>query len=312
MKKKHIILIIVVAIVLALGGIGAFFGIRAYNDYLTQQQTTEKTQAIENVYIKFEVETDRDKKLKILSDFVNCKDSTYDEVSEAVSGVVMPHYLETMEKMRQYFIDEYNEMLAENTLSEIEKMEDTEKLTTAISNLSELSETITNEIGIVCSQEQAEEYINTINELTKSYEARIEEIELAEEEKKKAEEEAKKKAEEEAQKVTEAQQSDYSSDNNSNSSNSNNSSGSTWTVDSSNYDKPGFIFPSGVYDGERTPAGCGPTTSWYYSYHDDGTIYQVSYSDDYGNAWDTNGNVWDYYEVRESFGMTYYTYPVYN
>ena len=149
MSKKRIRLIVIVIIAAVVICVGAIFGVRAYNDYIMQQQIEERTKDIEDVYAEFEEETDRETKLKILSDFIIAKPSTADEISSAVLEAIEPLYIDTLTNMRQVFIGDYNTVIDENTFSEADISEDREKLLTAIDALSALGETVEDEKSIV-------------------------------------------------------------------------------------------------------------------------------------------------------------------
>ena len=130
-------------------GVGTFFGVRAYNNYIMQQQIEKRTEDIQNTYAEFEAETDREAKLKILSDFITSKPSTADETSLTVLEAIEPLYIETLSKMRQYFIDGYNTAIDKNTFTEADISEDREKLLTAIDTLLALGETVEDEKSVV-------------------------------------------------------------------------------------------------------------------------------------------------------------------
>lgn len=168
MKKKCIIIIVVIIVVVT---VGAFFGIRACNNYITQQQIEERIKEIDEIYDNFESETDRDAKMKILIDFINDKPSTSDEMSVEILDAIEPEYNETMQKMQQYFIDEYNTTLTENTFDNLEKVEDKEKIKNAISNLISLSKTIDNEKNTVFVSDFSEytELTDKVNSLVTEY-----------------------------------------------------------------------------------------------------------------------------------------------
>ena len=171
MRKKRIWLIVIVIIIAIVIGVGAIFGIRAYNAHITQQQIDERTKAIEDVYAEFEAETNREAKLIILSNFITAKPSTADETSLTVLEAVEPLYTETLTKMRQYFIDDYNTVIDENTFPEADISEDREKLLTAIDTLLALSETVEDEKSIVFFSDStgAKNTANQIELLLKGY-----------------------------------------------------------------------------------------------------------------------------------------------
>ena len=80
MSKKKVRIIIIALVVVAVG-VGVFFGVKAYNNYITQQQIETRQKVIESAYADFEATNDRSEKLKILSQFIEDKPSTADEIS---------------------------------------------------------------------------------------------------------------------------------------------------------------------------------------------------------------------------------------
>lgn len=156
MEKKKIRLIVIISVIAVVIAVGAFFGVSAYNNYITQQHIEERIKEIDEVYDNFESETDRDAKMKILVDFIKDRPSTSDEVSVEILEAIEPEYNKTLQKMQQYFIDEYNTTLTENTLENLEKVDDKEQIKTAVSNLIFLSKTIENEKNTVFISKSSE------------------------------------------------------------------------------------------------------------------------------------------------------------
>lgn len=101
MKKKVIIIIAVVCVAI-IAVVGTIFGVNAYNNYTIQQQTEQQVKSIDDTYSKFTKETDRAKKLVILSDFIKNKPSTSDEIKVEVLNSVEPKYNETLAKCKSF------------------------------------------------------------------------------------------------------------------------------------------------------------------------------------------------------------------
>jgi len=319
MKKKCIIIIAVVCVaVVAVAG--TVFGVRAYNDYTLQQQTEERIKSIDDTYADFINETDRSKKLEKLSDFIKNKPSTNDEIAVEVLNAVEPKYSETLEKMQEYFTDDYDKIIKDNTIisDSLNKMNDKKKIQDCIDKLNSLEEIIDSEKEIVLnqnSQNNADSYLKKTDSLISSYSDRIQEIEKAEEQKaeeQKAEED--KKAAEEKKKQEESENSSYndtssvndisnednsySESNDYNAGTSNNSSDNSYSDgNSTNNNNSG----NGTMVGGRYVEG-----SWHSYTDEDGT----SYFDDKGNAWDDKGNTWNYYEIWDEIGIEHWTYAV--
>lgn len=146
MKKKVIIIIAVVCVTI-IAVVGTIFGVNAYNNYTIQQQTEQQVKSIDDTYSKFTKETDRAKKLAILSDFIKNKPSTSDEIKVEVLNSVEPKYNETLAKMQKFFTDDYDKTIKDNTIDSktLEKTNDKKKLQSCIDNLEALKKTIDSE-----------------------------------------------------------------------------------------------------------------------------------------------------------------------
>ena len=146
MKKKVIIIIAVVCVAI-IAVVGTIFGVNAYNNYTIQQQTEQQIKSIDDTYSKFTKETDRAKKLVILSNFIKNKPSTSDEIKVEVLNSVEPKYNETLAKMQKFFTDDYDKTIKDNTIDSktLEKTNDKKKLQSCIDNLEALKKTIDSE-----------------------------------------------------------------------------------------------------------------------------------------------------------------------
>lgn len=191
MKKKVIIIIAVVCVAI-IAVVGTIFGVNAYNNYTIQQQTEQQDKSIDDTYSKFTKETDRAKKLVILSDFIKNKPSTSDEIKVEVLNSVEPKYNETLAKMQKFFTDDYDKTIKDNTIDSktLEKTNDKKKLQSCIDNLEALKKTIDSEKSNVFYKKDIGNYDKKPDELISSYDDRITAIEKAE-----AEAKAKKEAE---------------------------------------------------------------------------------------------------------------------
>ena len=198
MKKKVIIIIAVVCVAI-IAVVGTIFGVNAYNNYTIQQQTEQQVKSIDDTYSKFTKETDRAKKLVILSDFIKNKPSTSDEIKVEVLNSVEPKYNEILAKMQKFFTDDYDKTIKDNTIDSktLEKTNDKKKLQSCIDNLEALKKTIDSEKSNVFYKNDIGNYDKKPDELISFYNDRITAIEKSEAEAKaKKEAEAKKKAEE--------------------------------------------------------------------------------------------------------------------
>lgn len=291
MKKKVIIIIAVVCVAI-IAVVGTIFGVNAYNNYTIQQQTEQQVKSIDDTYSKFTKETDRAKKLVILSDFIKNKPSTSDEIKVEVLNSVEPKYNETLAKMQKFFTDDYDKTIKDNTIDSktLEKTNDKKKLQSCVDNLEALKKTIDSEKSKVFYKKDIGNYDKKPDELISSYNDRITAIEKAEAEAKaKKEAEAKKKAEEKA-KQEKKKQTDSSNTNNTDNSYSDNTnsysdSGNSYDSENNNYSSNDSNYSSG----NNSSNSSGNYSRW--SYTDETGTY---YHDSNGNKWDSNGNKYEY------------------
>ena len=197
-KKKKIMcvtaIVIISVVICSVGGYTVY-----KQNKIKERSAKVKAEIVENLK-KFEKEGERDKKLELFEK-VETDKSEYQKEKDYQKEVVT-EFDKILKKMKSFFSEDYDKVIAENTLTDIEKNTDKEKITTAKNNLENLLNTIESEKSIL-KLEKFEEKISNIQELITQYTNRIKVIE-EEEAKKKAEEEAKKKAEEEAKKTVEA------------------------------------------------------------------------------------------------------------
>lgn len=306
MKKKVIIIIAVVCVAI-IAVVGTIFGVNAYNNYTIQQQTEQQIKSIDDTYSKFTKETDRAKKLVILSDFIKNKLSTSDEIKVEVLNSVEPKYNETLAKMQKFFTDDYDKIIKDNTIDSktLEKTNDKKKLQSCIDNLEALKKTIDSEKSNVFYKKDIGNYDKKPDELISSYNDRITAIEKAEAEAKaKKEAEAKKKAEEKA-KQEKKKQTESSNTNNTDNSYSDNTN--SYDNGDNNYSSNDGNYSSGNnynYDsGNSSSSSNSSHGNWTYRYGDDENGY--SYSDNNGNHWDDEGHTWTDEDIK-GWGYGYY------
>lgn len=291
MKKKVIIIIAVVCVAI-IAVVGTIFGVNAYNNYTIQQQTEQQIKSIDDTYSRFTKETDRAKKLVILSDFIKNKPSTSDEIKIEVLNSVEPKYNETLAKMQKFFTDDYDKTIKDNTIDSktLEKTNDKKKLQSCIDNLEALKKTIDSEKSNVFYKKDIGNYDKNPDELISSYNDRITAIEKAEAEAKaKKEAEAKKKAEEKAKqekkKQTESNNTNNTDNSYSDNTNSYSDSGNSYDNGDNNYSSNDSNYSSG----NNSSSSSSNYSYWSYT-NENGT----SYHDSNGNRWHSNGNKYEY------------------
>lgn len=291
MKKKVIIIIAVVCVTI-IAVVGTIFGVNAYNNYTIQQQTEQQVKSIDDTYLKFTKETDRAKKLVILSDFIKNKPSTSDEIKVEVLNSVEPKYNETLAKMQKFFTDDYDKTIKDNTIDSktLEKTNDKKKLQSCIDNLEALKKTIDSEKSNVFYKKDIGNYDKKPDELISSYNDRITAIEKAEAEAKaKKEAEAKKKAEEKAKQEKKKQTESSNTNNNDNSYSDNTNS---YSDSGNSYDNGDNNYSSN--DGNYSSGNNSSSSSSNYSYWSYTNENGTSYHDSNGNRWHSNGNKYEY------------------
>lgn len=298
MKKKVIIIIAVVCVAI-IAVVGTIFGVNAYNNYTIQQQTEQQVKSIDDTYSKFTKETDRAKKLVILSDFIKNKPSTSDEIKVEVLNSVEPKYNETLAKMQKFFTDDYDKTIKDNTIDSktLEKTNDKKKLQSCIDNLEALKKTIDSEKSNVFYKKDIGNYDKKPDELISSYNDRITAIEKAEAEAKaKKEAETKKKAEEKA-KQEKKKQTESSNTNNTDNSYSDNTN-SYSDSGNNNYSSNDSNYSSGNnynYDSGNSSSGSSSSNGNWTTKHENEN--GSTYFDDEGNAWDDEGHTWNYKDL---------------
>lgn len=310
-KKKMIIASSIVAAI-AIVSTGSIIGVNAYNNYVTNKAITTSKSDIDKAMSEFSSEADRNKKLTILE--TTEKDSkTYDNTQKASYNEVEVNYSSIVEEMRNYFINEYETEIKENTISDIDNEKDKDKIKKAKDNLNNLSEIMVNDKKVVfyttALELQYSNYIYDINVITETYDARIKAIEKAEAEAKAKEEAAKKATEPTTKKAdkkndsksesSSSNESSSSSDNNYNDNNNYNYSGSESNNSNNynynyNYSDNNSSSNNYNYDSGNSSSDYG-SSYWKQTYtNEDG---KKSYSDSTGKAWDDEGHTWNYKDL---------------
>lgn len=232
-KNKTIISILIIIVLV-------FISIISYNYYQEkerQEMVDTYIAQIQKAEKEFLTTEKREEKINVLK--LLLKD--YEEYKETSDNIEKIHkeYDITISNIQKQFKDEYEKIIKDNTLEDIENINDKDKINTLKNNLINLLEIIKSEIDIVSTEGEVKKYEENINVLINSYDNRTKSIEEAE---KKAEEErlAKEQAEKErlAKEQAEAKikqeenkqnpntNSSNQSNNNQNSNNSNSSSNS--------------------------------------------------------------------------------------
>lgn len=255
-KKKKITIITVIVIIIAIAL--SVFGVKAYLDKKEQEYIESYIASINEEFNQFEAVDDRTEKLNMLKTEID-KYENYKNTEDSKEEIVNA-YDEKVALMKQYFVTDYESKITNNTIAEIEKINDKKQINSSKKALTDLLELIKTESQLTLNQEDFESYQTSINDLVKSYDSRLKEIEEAE---KKAKEEAERKAREEAERKAKEE---YSKNNY-----SNNKSGSKSPNESGNK-----VNTNGL-----------TRKKWY---DENGNLVADNYTDGHGHLYDLDGN----------------------
>ncbi|MGN1130187.1 MAG: hypothetical protein ACI4Q8_02455, partial [Ruminococcus sp.] len=125
-KNKKIIIPIISILIIAIIG-GSIYAVNAYNSYVTEQKIEQSINSIKDIYKDFKKGTNRDKKLDILKslekEYNTYTKASNDEFFENVSK----KYGSVINQMQNYFKDEYNQSIIDNTLKNLNQIKDKNK-----------------------------------------------------------------------------------------------------------------------------------------------------------------------------------------
>lgn len=196
MKNKAKIISIISVVLILIIGIAGYFMYQKAEEEKAIKKSLNKITKTEISFSKVET---HEEKLNILKSCIT-EMTDYNKSKEHFKQVT-DKYKSAISSMQEVFTKEYDSIIEENTLSNLDSLDDISAITNNKDNLSSLLSTIEAEKDyVLSSNDDFENYQQKITELTESYTNRITALEEA---KKKAEEEAKRKAEEEARKKAE-------------------------------------------------------------------------------------------------------------
>lgn len=188
MKKKGIVIGITVCIIFL-----GIIGVLLYQENVKQKNIETQITRLTGKQKEFSTQTNRDEKKKLLEEILNER-TDYDK-SQKKYEKVSKKYSVIISDMRTDFISEYDQILKENTIENLDEINDITIIKEKKDKLDNLADMIDSENDYVfANAKDYQGYQSEIGELASAYTNRIGKIE---EEQKKAEEEAKKKAEEE-------------------------------------------------------------------------------------------------------------------
>ena len=191
MKNKTKIISIISIILILIIGIGGYFMYQKAEEKKAIKKGLDNVTKVEDSFSKAKT---HEEKLNILKSTItemedyNKSKKNFEQVTDKYKSVIST--------MKESFMKEYDSNIAENTLSNLDTLEDISLITTSKDTLTSILATIESDKEYTFSStKDFENYKQKITKLTESYANRITALEEA---KKKAEEEAKRKAEEEA------------------------------------------------------------------------------------------------------------------
>ena len=134
----------------------------------------KKIIAIEQQFQDFSKEETREEKLKRFKSLTD-EYQTYQR-DKGPNGKLTETYSHTLSEMKQYFTDNDQIVLKDNTIIELEKENDLETLRTKKSNLESLLSTITQEKELLANDSTTEDTITKIHETIEKMNSRIQTI----------------------------------------------------------------------------------------------------------------------------------------
>ncbi len=167
-SKKIIALIITAVIILA---VVSALGYHYYQQQKLERKIDEAFSRIEKTEEDFNGKDTREDKIAVLQ-HISEEYAEY-EKSDDVIEEVEEKYLSVISDMQKVLKEEYDKILAGNTLKDIDKIGDKEQLSNAAAELGDLLQTIQDETGIVCTEDEAAEYETKIAAYIKDYDERI-------------------------------------------------------------------------------------------------------------------------------------------
>lgn len=198
-KKNNNTIISIISIIVAL--VICFFGYTLYQKKQVETVSAEKLTALHELTKKFNDENDRNKRLELLKDTLD-EQSKYN-LSSNKDSKVQDEFKNSINTMRTYFHNDYDNSIKKYTISDINNTSDNNKINDSKSKLDELTKTIEKEKDYTFETEkEAQEKQTEIEKLVKKYEERITELGKKEKELEKRKEDSSVNIGEESVKMT--------------------------------------------------------------------------------------------------------------
>ena len=198
-KKNNKTIISIISIIFAL--LICFFGYTLYQKKQVEIVSAEKLTALHELTKKFNDENDRNKRLELLKDTLD-EQSKYN-LSSNKDSKVLDEFKNSVNTMRTYFHNDYDNTLKKYTISDISSTSDNNKINDNKSKLDELTKTIEKEKDYTFETEkEAQEKQTEIEKIVKKYEERISELGKKEKDQEKRKEDSSVNIEEKPVKMT--------------------------------------------------------------------------------------------------------------
>ena len=198
-KKNNKTIISIISIIVAL--VICFFGYTLYQKKQVETVSAEKLTALHELTKKFNDENDRDKRLELLKDTLD-EQSKYN-LSSNKDSKVQDEFKNSINTMRTYFHNDYDNTLKKYTISDISSTSDNNKINDSKSKLDELTKIIEKEKDYTFETEkEAQEKQTEIEKIVKKYEERISELGKKEKDQEKRKEDSSVNIEEKPVKMT--------------------------------------------------------------------------------------------------------------
>ena len=198
-KKNNKTIISIISIIVAL--VICFFGYTLYQKKQVETVSAEKLTALHELTKKFNDENDRNKRLELLKDTLD-EQSKYN-LSSNKDSKVQDEFKNSINTMRTYFHNDYDNTLKKYTISDISSTSDNNKINDSKSKLDELTKIIEKEKDYTFETEkEAQEKQTEIEKIVKKYEERISELGKKEKDQEKRKEDSSVNIEEKPVKMT--------------------------------------------------------------------------------------------------------------
>ena len=173
MKKNNKTIISIISVIIAV--VICFIGYNSYQRKQAEVVSSEKLTALHELTKKFNDKNDRNERLNILKETLD-EQSQYN-LNSNKEPKVQDEFKNSINTMRTYFHNDYDNTLKKYTISDISNASDNNKINDSKLKLDELTKTIEKEKDYTFETEkEAQEKQTEIEKLVKKYEERVTEL----------------------------------------------------------------------------------------------------------------------------------------